>query len=130
MLSWLFALVKMNSAGLCRSLCWQNGGLAVVGQYALGKIEAWLMLAIVLPSIRADRLEGLGACYCATWQDGGLAVVGKCALGKIEDGRMLAIVRADRLEHATLLPGKMAALLLLANVTVYFIFISVEQTIV
>jgi hypothetical protein len=50
--------------------------------------------------------------------------------GKLEAWLILAIVRADRLEHATLLPGKMAALLLLANVTVYFIFISVEQTIV
>ncbi len=36
---------------------WQGGGLAVVGQSALGKIEAWLILAIVLLSTMADRLD-------------------------------------------------------------------------
>jgi hypothetical protein len=71
------------------------------------------MLAIVPHSIRADRLEGLGACHGATWQDGSLAVAGQRTVGKLESWLMLAIVlpgtRADRLEHVTLLPGKMAA---------------------
>jgi hypothetical protein len=74
-----------------------------------GEMLSWLLLAIVLPYKMALAYAG----HFATWQDGGLAVAAQCTVGKIEAWLMLAIVlpsiMADRLEHVTLLPGKMAA---------------------